>query len=194
MHCRPVRNPTLILAASLVAIAIAGCQQREVGGGPQVGSAAASTDGACRLLETAQVSAALSGAKRGEADNSRQQYGISACEWSTGRGRFAAQYWKSEHPSAKDEASGLMVGDLDPLKGGARANVRYQAVEGVGEQAVAVVESKDAQRGILDDVAMLVVQRGNVILVLIAPELARSDRNAALRLLTALGQSAAARL
>jgi hypothetical protein len=147
------------------------------------------------LLTFTEVDAVFAGAKKGEVDNSRQQYGISACIWSTERGTFVAQFWTSTGTTAKDEARGLMLGSLDPLKGqAARNNVRYEDVQGVGEQAVAVLETQDDQRGVLSDFAMLVAQRGDHILVLIAPELARGERRKALTQLQALGKSASDRL
>jgi hypothetical protein len=183
------------LATCLIALGTVGCQQK-AGDNAASGTAAAAPagGGACRLLDTSEVSAAVSDAKRGEVDKSREQYGISACVWSTERGTFVAQYWTSAGVSAKNEASGLMLGVLDPLKGSARNNVRYEEIAGVGDQAVAVVESQDAQRGVLNDFAMLVAQRGDVILVLLAPELARSDRDRALASLKALAESAVKRL
>jgi hypothetical protein len=159
------------------------------------GATSPAAEGACRLLTSKEVDAVFAGAKKGEVDNSRQQYGISACIWSTERGTFVAQFWTSTGTHAKDEAQGLMLGALDPLKGqAARNNVRYEDVQGVGEAAVAVLETQDDQRGVLNDFAMLVAQRGNHILVLIAPELARRERGRALTQLQALGQSAANRL
>jgi hypothetical protein len=185
-----------VLLATLV---LSGCQKQAgetSSSSARVGakSAAASGD-ACHLLDSSEVRAVFAGAKNGETDDSRKQYGITACTWSTPRGTFVIQFWESEGSSARDEASGLVEGVLDPLKGAAaRNNVRYENVPGVGEQAVAVVETQDAQRGVLNDFAMLVARNGNHILVLIAPQLARSERTKALEGLQALGKSAVSRL
>jgi len=157
-------------------------------------ASAATPEGTCRLLTTAEVSAALSGSKSGKANNSRREYGITTCEWDTGRGRFAAQTWKAQGNSAKQEAEGLMLGNLDPLKRAAQSHVRYEDVTGIGEQAVAVIEPKDTKHGILSDAAMLVIRRDQEFLVLIVPDLAREDRQAALQTLRTLGHSAASRL
>jgi hypothetical protein len=183
------------IAACLLALGASGCQKQA--GDSAVAATASSApagEGACRLLDTAEVSAALSAAKRGVAEHSREQYGITACQWQTDRGRFVAQYWKSTGGTAKTEASGLMVGVLDPRKAGAQGAVRYENVDGVGDQAVAAIESEDAQRGVLNDIALLVAQRGDVILVLMAPELVRDERDRALASLKALAQSAVKRL
>jgi len=180
-----------------IVVAATGCQKHEADGAapPTNAAAAPAASSACRLLSNSEVEAVFTGAKPGEADESRQQYGISACTWATARGTFVAQFWSGSGNSARDEAQGLMLGALDPLKGqAARNNVRYEDVAGVGEQAVAVLETKDEQRGVLDDFAMLVAQRGDHILVLIAPELARTERAKALAQLQALGKSAVERL
>jgi hypothetical protein len=183
---------TKLAIVSLLALGIAACGDKKSADASAASGPAG--EGACRLLSTSEVSSALSKSEPGVAEHTREQYGITACEWSTERGRFVAQYWKAENPSAKQEASGLMLGVVDPLKGSAAANVRYEDVQGVGEQAVAVIETADEGRGILSDMAMLVAQKGNVILVLIAPELTRVDRPKALQALQALGKSASEKL
>lgn len=197
--CAMLHTARALVGALVVAWALSGCQ-KQAGEASAATAAtetksAAASGGACRLLESSEVRAVFAGAKTGEADESRKQYGITACTWSTPRGTLVVQFWASENSSAKDEARGLIQGVLDPLKGdAARNNVRYENVSGVGEQAVAVIETKDAQRGVLTDFAMLVAQRGDRILVLIAPELARSERTKALEGLQALGKSAVSRL
>jgi hypothetical protein len=193
MHLRPSRLFTLTFV--LIAVSSAGCYERVASSIiASANAATVSSEGTCRLLTTEEVSAALSGAKSGTADISRREYGISTCEWETGRGRFAAQSWKALGNSAKEEAQGLMLGNLDPLKAAAQARVRYEEVAGIGEQAVAVVEAKDAKRGILGDAAMLVIRHETEFLVLIAPDLAREDRQAALQMLKTLGRSAVSRM
>ena len=192
------RRPFLSLPMGCVVLAatLTGCGQQNtdaaIASPTTVASAAV---GACKLLDHKEVQAVFPDAGAGVADDSRKQYGISACFWRTSRGTVAAQFWSADGSSAKDEAAGLMLGALDPLKGpAARNNVRYENLAGIGEQAVAVVETRDEQRGVIDDFAMLVAQRGGQILVLTAPELARSDRATALAQLSALGKSAVNRL
>lgn len=148
----------------------------------------------CGLLKVSEVSAAFPGAKTGKVDTTRQEYGIIACEWPTARSRFVVQFWDSAGSSAKEEASGLMLGVIDPLKPGAGNNIRYETITDVGDAAVAAVEARDDKRGILSDLALLVVKKGDKILVLLSSELARGDRAKALAALKSLGQSSAARL
>ena len=194
----PIRLSLSVVCAALV-ILLWGCQKQ--GGEASAATASAQTSagiapsGACRLLQPAELQAIFAGAKNGEVDDSRKQYGISACTWSTPRGSVVAQFWESDGSSAKAEASGIVLGVLDPLKGeSVRNNVRYEAIHDVGEQAVAVVETADAARGVISDCALLVAQRGKHILVIIAPGLARAERTKALESLQALGKSAVSRL
>lgn len=195
-----MRNRSLpLLACAVMAALTAACSKSGADdpAAPVVTTDAAAppVEGACRLLQTREVAAVFSGTRSGEVDDSRKQYGISACTWNTSRGTFVAQFWTSEGASAQDEAKSLALGVVDPLKGeGARNNVRFEAITGVGEQAVAVIETKDEQRGVLTDFAMLVAQRGGYILVLIAPSLARAERAKALQDLQSLGKSAVSRL
>ena len=56
------------------------------------------------------------------------------------------------------------------------------------------METEDLKRGILHDVAMIVTQRGDTIVVMGADELARMDRAKALAGLQKLGAAAAKRL
>jgi hypothetical protein len=187
---------SLTVCAAL-AVAVVGCSNPGSDATAQATAVDAAPDaaGACRLLTSSEVGAVFAGAERGEVDESRKEYGISACTWSTAGGTFVAQFWSFGGASAQEEAQGLIAGVLDPLKGeAARKQVRYEDMPGVGEQAVAVIEAEDAQRGVLNDFAMLVSRRGDRILVLIAPQLARSDRAKALKDLQALGKSAAGRL
>ena len=180
-------NPATLPALFTLLLATMGCQQAAQ-------SAAPAAKGPCALLKQSEVAAVFPGAKAGEVDTSREQYGITACVWNTASSRFVAQYWKAVGGSAQDEAKGLMLGVVDPLKPGAANNVRIETVTGVGDQAVAAVETQDEQRGILGDMAMLTVQKGDQILVLMAPELAHMDRAKALAALKSLGSSSASRL
>ncbi|MEP7243257.1 MAG: hypothetical protein ABI885_06175 [Gammaproteobacteria bacterium] len=191
--------------ATLTLIATTACHQQSTN--PATQSAASATtanntntptgpapEGTCNLLKTSEVRAVFPTAKPGEPERTREKYGISACVWKTDTGMFVAQTWKSVGASAIDEAQGLMLGNLDPLKPGAQNNVRYEPIQGVGEQAVAVIETQDPQRAILSDLTLLVAQRGDHILVLIAPDLTHGDRAKALASLKSLGASAAQRL
>lgn len=189
MSTQSSRRPTIASLSALVTLmlAITGCQQ-------SAESAGAPATGPCSLLKQGEVTAVFAGAKAGKADTSREEYGITACIWETAQSSFVAQYWQAADASAQDEASGLMLGVMDPLKPAARNSIQYETFAGIGDQAIAAVEKKDEQRGVLSDMAMLVVKRGDKVLVLIAPELARMERANALAALQSLGQSSVSRL
>lgn len=205
-HHRYVRCLTACIASAL----IAACGQSPSSGDPTSAAAAGSSppatasavdagtavepDSPCRLLTDAEVRAVFPGAKAGQPERSREEYGIKACEWSPDSGRFLAEVWKAKGGSADNEIRGLAAGFVDPVNPGAANNIRYEPIAGVGEQAFAVIETRDAQRGILDDIAMLVARKNDRILVLLSDDLAHRDRAAALQALTALGREAAKHL
>ncbi|MEO8810272.1 MAG: hypothetical protein ABI386_08505 [Rhodanobacter sp.] len=155
---------------------------------------ATAADGPCRLLTDAEVRVVFPGAKAGERNRSREEYGISACQWSSAHGDFVAEVYKAKGSSADNEIRGLVSGFVDPRKTAPDKYVRYEPLSGVGDQAFAVVEIEDVSRGILSNVSMLVARRGDQILVLSSPELPLRERSAALQALSELGREAAKRL
>lgn len=159
-----------------------------------VATATAAPKQVCTLLTPSEISALMPGAQAGKPEVSREKYGITACEWDTGSGKFLLQSWKSEGDSARDEIEALMLGVVDPMKRNAMANVRFETIASVGDQAVAVVEVKDEKRSILNDVAMLIAKRGDQVLVLAASSAARGDRSKVLAALRSLAQKSLARL
>ena len=88
----------------------------------------------------------------------------------------------------------MSLGFIDPLKSDAARNVRYETIKDVGDQAMAVVERADEARGILQDSAFLIVQRGNQQVNLMSSDLARRERAEALQALAELGRAAVQRL
>ena len=152
------------------------------------------TDDACRLLSDADVRAVFPGAGHGVRETTREKYGIRACVWETKGGRFALQRWTAKPSTVGDEIRGMALGVLDPLKPAARSSVRYETIAGIGDQAMAMVESQSDARGILADAAMLMTQRGDQLIELQSSELGRGDRGAALQSLTTLARAAVARL
>jgi hypothetical protein len=190
MRASAIRWSIVTIAACFMSVA--GCGKQSVG--VEQASATSTPGDPCSLLSTAEVASVIPGAKSPERDKSREEYGISACIWDTPQGRFAVQTWEGEPNAVENEARGLAQGFVDPLKPGAMNNVRFEKIDGVGERALAVVEIQDAKRGLLTDVAMLVSQRGDQILVMFSNDLARTERSAALGGLKKLGTAAAKRL
>jgi hypothetical protein len=157
-------------------------------------ASAATPKGACHLLTDAEIAAAFPGAKPGVPETAREKYGILGCEWSTTAGRVVAQFWKNQSPTtAREEASGLMIGVLDPLKGSAGKAVRYEAIPGVGDTAVVALAKRDAAAGVLSDLAMAVVVGGGRTITIMSPELLQRDPAKAIAILSALARSASKR-
>lgn len=210
---RPCLRP---LALGLCAAVLAACQPAGTGAAPAgtdtaraaanlkadistaIASPAAtgvvSADPVCRLLTDAEVRAVFPSAGAGKPEHSREQYGIGACVWSGDFGRVVLQTWKAKGRSAEDEARGLVIGFVDPLSRDADANVRYEPLSGLDGPAWAVLETQDASRGIISDIALLATVKNDQTLVLIADDLARRNRSDALSTLRSLGKSAASRL
>jgi hypothetical protein len=155
--------------------------------------ASADPNSVCRLLSNAQVQEVFPSAHAGEPERTRQKYGISACIWSGDFGRLALQTWQAKGRTADAEASDMVSGFIDPLSSAAAGNIRYESIADIGEQAVAVVEKQDSQRGILTDVAMLVVRKDDRIIMLLCDDLAQRDRVEALAVLKSLGAAASNR-
>jgi hypothetical protein len=115
--------------------------------------------------------------------------------WDHPAGKLVLQLTVGAKPgSSREEAEGIAFGFVDPLKPAARKQIRFEKIDGVGSEAVAVVEQADEKRGILSDAAYLYTQRGDVQLMVMAVDLARGDRTAALKAMREIGKVAAARL
>ncbi|MCY7355424.1 MAG: DUF3558 domain-containing protein [Lysobacter sp.] len=205
----PIRDrPVRFAAIFLVAICMAACAKPPPGDAASTADAETSSatraaeddvgpadpDSPCRLLSDTEVRTVFAGASPGERETTREQYGISACVWQTPASRLMVQTWAAKEASAEEEIRGLTAGFVDPLNRAAADNVRLETITGIGEEAFAVVETRDAQRGILNDAAMLVARHDGRILVLMSDELTRSDRAHAIAALQALGRSAVGRL
>jgi hypothetical protein len=205
----------VVLAGGLVALALlVGCAPAENSAAPaasaagtaEAGTAATAVDvgkadittlaadDPCRLLTTAEVRGVFPEAKPGVRERTREKYGITACVWDTPTGKFVLQLWTADANSLDDEIRGLSSGFIDPTNSAARDNVRFETIAGVGEAATAVVETRNEQKGILNDVAMLMSQRGTQILDVASSDLPRGDRAVALQALTNLAKLADARM
>ena len=149
----------------------------------------------CTLMTDAEVRKFFPQAKVGQRERAREKYGLTACFWDHPGGRLALQLSLGATPgSSMEEAQGIAQGFVDPLKRSARKEVRYETIDGVGSEAVAVVEKADENRGILSNAAYLYTQRGDVQLMIMAVDLARGDRAGALKVLRDIGTIAARRL
>jgi hypothetical protein len=152
-------------------------------------------DGVCGLLKLDEVKRVLPDVQSAERDRSLDQSGITSCAWKGARGArsLTVQHWEGED-SAETELNSLVEGIADPLKSGAAASIRRQKLNGIGDEAVAVVERPDEKRGVLTYAALLVVKRGKHVLTVASSDLATRDRAEALKALESLGRAAITRV
>lgn len=148
----------------------------------------------CALLTVAEVRQAFPGSKPGSIERGLEKQGILRCSWESPAGRLFLIASEEAEDSVRDEAATWAESALDPLQMDAKRHLRFEAVAGVGDKAIAVVERQDRAKSILQDAALIVVRRGKWEVSLLAPQLARRERPDALRLLTDLGKSVAGRL
>ena len=183
--------------AVLAGLMASGCSSAD-GTEPHVASDAPALSGPatdpCGLLTDAEVRKVFPDAERGRLDRRLEAHGIVSCLWDHPGGQFIAQFFKGEPAAVEDEIRSRASGFVDPVKPGARANVRYETLAGVGDRAVAAIERADNQTGILSDFALLVVRRGNRQVAFQSTQLAARERAAALEALEGLGRAAAKRM
>ena len=160
---------------------------------PANAETAGPTNDPCALVTDKEVRKVFAGAKAAKRDHSLDKYDIATCSWDTPTNTFVAQIFKAKG-SADDEARSRTSGSVDPVNPGAGKNVRYESVAGVGDAATVVVERGDAAQGILSDVAVIAVRKGDRMAVLFSRSLIDDDRDATVKAMEALARSAAGRL
>ena len=150
----------------------------------------------CTVVPLSDVQKAFPGAKPGERSTRSEKYGITECAWKDGSGVvvFGVQEFYGNH-SAMEEARGLGQAMVEGKTANER-NVRYEVLTGIGlgNEAVAFVESRDDKRGIVIEGAMLALHRGQRTLLLTSLVLPQRDRAASLQTFEALGRIAVKRL
>lgn len=150
----------------------------------------------CTVVPLSDVQKAFPGAKAGVRSTRIEKYGITECTWKDGGGvhvLIVQEFYGDD--GAMNEAKGMGQALAEGNMANAR-NVRYEILSGVGlgNEAVAFVEARDAKRGILGEAAMLTLHRGQRTLWLTSPALPARDRAAALKTFEVLGRIAAKRL
>jgi hypothetical protein len=188
---------TILAALATVTMLVAGVPAALVDAAAKAAQTpppARSADGPCGLLTNAEVQRAFPGAKPGQLDRKLEAQGILRCVWNHTSGTVGIIEGTGELDPIEVEAGTWALGFVDPLNRGAEKHVRYERLAGVGDQAIAVVEQRDAAKGFLSDSAYLVVRRGNRQVTLMAMDLARRERVAALAVLKELGTAIAGRL
>jgi hypothetical protein len=190
----------------LAAWAAGGCSTSEsapghapAGAAPSATAATAAAaqpagEGPCALLTVAEVRSVFPEAGPGKLDSTVKKYGVRTCVWNYPTGRFSIIDGGEETISPREEAAGWTAIFVDPLNAAAESHVRYEVLEGVGDEAVAVVEAADKAKGFYQHGALLVVRRGTRQVTLMSTDLARRPRAEALAALRTLGQSVAKRM
>lgn len=175
----------------------AGSTATPAGSAARSDSASSSTvvipgDGPCALLSVEEVRQAFPDFDAARPD--RRSGGERSCEWIHRGGRLSLVVAPSSSRPLRDDAAISAREWLDPFQRDASRNLRLEAMRGIGDEAIAIVEPAAPERGIVDDGAMVIVRRRARQVMVIAPELARRDRGEALRTLERLAAALAARL
>lgn len=205
-----IRPATLAVLTTLLTGCLCACSQSDPSASGSSSSQAATsavldaespaetptpTDDPCGLLTDAEVRKAFPGATAGKREHGLDEHGIQTCLWDTPTDRFVVQTFEAKSGSVEDELRSRMLGSVDPLMAGAADQVRYETIDGIGDQTMLVIEKADPQRGILADTAVLVTQRrGRKAVLFTGGSLAGGDRASALEVLETLGRSTAKRL
>lgn len=147
----------------------------------------------CQLLTDAEVGQVFPGAKIGKRERN-EDLGFVACTWNSPGGYIRVQIFNREPGISIEEEIELytaaFVGSFDPE---ALRAVRLETVNNVGDHALAAVERADAPR-IIQDAAVIVVQRGQRTIYISSAQLAKRERIPALKALEELARAAAKRL
>ena len=150
----------------------------------------------CQLLTDAEVRHVFPDAKSGQRERNEQLGGLSnvACKWSSPGGLLYVQIFNRKPNESIETEIGLYTMNFITVPDFELARiVRLETVNNVGERALAAVEQADAQRH-LQDGAVIVFDRGPRTIFIVAPQLARRGRAAALKVLEELGRAVAKRL
>jgi hypothetical protein len=148
----------------------------------------------CDLLTTAEVQQVFPGSKPGRADRALEKQGIFRCQWETPMGSLLLITGDEVTEPPKEEAKTWTLGLVDPLRSDAERRVRYEVLTGVGDEAIAVVERRDQEKGFIQNAAFLVVRRGKRQVSVMSTGLASRERGEALKVLAELGKAIAKKL
>lgn len=178
--------------ASLLALIVAGHMGSAVAQAPKK----LPSGDPCTVVPLSDVQKAFPGAKPGVRSTRVEKYGLTECEWKDGGGVvvFAVQeFYGRDTAMVETQSFGMAMVEF---KAANARNLRYEVLTGVGlgNEAVAFVETSDAKRGIVSQGAMLALRHGERTLFLTSPVLPERDRAAALKTFEVLGRIAAKRL
>lgn len=151
----------------------------------------------CKLLTTGELRKVFPDIKAGERDRSTEDYGATSCVWrdADGARTLILQRMNAEPEGVKPWLQLYLLGGWEDLsKPSPEKAARFETIKGIGDEAMAVVETADEKRGIPGNVAMLAAQKGDDMIGLASPDLARRERGAAIKALENLGKAAVKRL
>lgn len=144
---------------------------------------------ACALVTLAEVRRVHPDAKPGKAEWV-DVLDLARCDF----GSVVLAYDPNAMEPAMDSLRGWAVGFVDPLRPGVEKNVRFVPIDGTGDDAALFVEQQDKAKGILNDIGMIVVRKGNSEVTLLLNFLRARPRDEVIAALTELGRAAAARM
>ena len=171
---------------------LAGCSGSS-SGAPGAAAATGPVDDPCALVTDSEVRAIFPDARSGKRDHRLDQYKIASCMWDAPTGTLIAQIFEAKG-LVIDELRNRVSASVDPIKPGAGKDIRYEKVEGVGDDTMLAAEKADDAQGILADTAVIVTKHGTRLGVLFSNALVNGDRAATVKALQSLGRSAASRL
>jgi hypothetical protein len=151
-------------------------------------------DNPCALLTDAEMRGVFPKAESGKRNTESLQYGLDRCAWATPSGRIGVEVSKVEAAAFEEELRGELQDAVDPRVRGALDRIRFQPVPDIGDHAIAVLEKADAERGIYADIALLAVQRGHRMAVLMIHDANPDAPLPTLDTLRGLGRPLATRL
>jgi hypothetical protein len=150
----------------------------------------------CSLLNDNEVRQSFPRAGAAERNRRVEKDGAAGCQWRNDKGIVLLQLILYEGPprSVRRESQAFSHAMIDTARVEAPDAIRYEPIDSLGDEAVAVVERTDQANGLLGNVAFLVAQRGTRLLFISSADLAGRDRAAGLKALEALGRAAVNRL
>ncbi len=154
-----------------------------------------SAENACALLSDDDIRSFFPKAASGKRNTGSLEYGFDRCAWETPTGQIGVEVvTKVEADAFENELRGELTGVVDPTIEGAADQIVFQPIVGIGDHAIAILEKAEKQRGLLSDVALIAIQRGHRMAVLMVHEASSDAPLPTLDSLESLGRKLAARL
>ena len=101
-------------------------------------------DNACDLLTDAEVRQVFPKAASGKRNTESLEYGLDRCAWETPTGQIGVEMSRVAAADFEQELRAELQGAVDPRVNGALDRIRFRAVEGIGDHAIAVMEKADS--------------------------------------------------